>query len=107
MLWISIVALGVVLMIGALTALHAATWVWIVVLIVGASVVIVGLLMAIKPAQKQDVREIALGTYLISTKRVHVQVHEGSGASVWPAPWWAPWRHDAIHVAKIEEGEKS
>lgn len=93
-------------MIGALTALHAPTVVWALVLAVGVILVVVGLLMAVKPARKQETREIALGVYLVKTRRVEVEIHEGSGASVWPAPWWAPWRPDAIHVAKIEQSKR-
>jgi flagellar biosynthesis/type III secretory pathway M-ring protein FliF/YscJ len=103
MLGIAIVTLGVLLMIGALTALSVAWWIWVAVLIVGVVLIVVGFFVIIKPARGQQSRQLALGTYVVNTKRVQVEVPEGHGASIWPQPWWAPWRPTAVHVAKIEK----
>jgi hypothetical protein len=91
-----------ILVVAAMAALHADLWEWTTVLVVALVLLVYAIVLWFKPDPDEQTKEVALGTYLVRTKRVTVEVPEGSGASVWPQRWWAPWRPTAVHVVKIE-----
>jgi len=99
---VAVAAIVAILMVGALAALSVAWWLWLIVLVVALVLLIIAVVLCFKPTPDEQTKEVALGTYVVSTKRVTVEVPEGSGASIWPQRWWAPWRPTAVHVTKIE-----